>query len=147
LEQVCSFILIAPKEILMTDLPLELTMLLWASVLYVAQILIAALAADMHNGLAWGIGNRDEIPVVPGWGGRAKRAQVNMAESLLPFACLVLIAHSTGRLGELSALGAQIFLVSRMAHALLYLGGVKVLRSLAYFGGLAGMVMIVIQIL
>jgi len=48
---------------------------------------------------------------------------------------------------RLSALGAQIFLASRVAYALLYLGGVKILRSLAYFGGLAGMVMIIIQIL
>ena len=131
----------------MADLPMELTMLLWASILYVAQILVAALAADIQNGMAWGLGNREDIPVVPGWGGRAKRAHVNMAESLLPFACLVLIAHSTGQLGELSALGAQIFLASRLAHALLYLGGVKVLRSLAYFGGLAGMIMVFVQIL
>lgn len=131
----------------MTDLPMELMMLLWASILYVAQILIAALAADIQNGMAWGLGNREDIPDVPGWGGRAKRASVNMAESLLPFACLVLIAHGTDRLGELSVLGAQVFLISRLLYALLYVAGVKILRSLAYFGGLAGMVLIVIQIL
>ena len=68
------------------------------------------------------------------------------AESLLPFACLVLIAYSTGRVGEWSALGAQVFLVSRVAYALFYIGGVKVLRTLAYFGGIAGMVMVVVQV-
>ncbi len=131
----------------MTELSMELTMLLWAAVLYVAQIALAAVAADVHNGVAWGLGNREEIPAVPGWGGRAQRAYINMAENLLPFACLVLIAYSSGRAGDLSALGAQIFLVSRLAHALLYIGGVKVLRSLAYFGGLIGMAMIFIQII
>jgi len=131
----------------MADLPMELTMLMWASILYVAQILVAALVADLKNGVAWGLGNREDIPVLEGWGGRSQRAYVNMAESLLPFACLVLIAYSTERVGELSVLGAQIFFVSRLAYAFLYIGGVKVLRSLAYFGGLAGMVMIVIQIL
>ncbi len=80
----------------MTDLPMELTMLLWASILYVAQVLVAALAADVQNGVAWGLGNREDIPVLPGWGGRAKRAYVNMGENLLPFACLVLIAFSLG---------------------------------------------------
>ena len=50
-------------------------------------------------------------------------------------------------MGELNALGAQLFLVSRLAYALLYIGGVKVLRSLAYFGGLIGMAMIVVQVL
>ena len=131
----------------MTDLSMELTMLLWASILYVAQIAVAAVAADIQNGVAWGLGNREVIPVVPGWGGRAQRAHVNMSESLLPFACLVLIAYSSGRVGELSALGAQIFLLSRLAHGLLYIAGVKVLRSLAYFGGLIGMAMIVVQVL
>ncbi|MDH3901894.1 MAG: MAPEG family protein [Xanthomonadales bacterium] len=131
----------------MNEVSIELTMLLWASILYVAQILVAALAADIQNGVAWGLGNRSVIPEVPGWGGRAQRAHVNMAESLLPFACLVLIAYSSGRMGELSALGVQLFLISRLAYALLYIGGVKVLRSLAYFGGLIGMGMIVVQVL
>lgn len=126
----------------MTDLPMELTMLLWAAVLYVAQILIAALAADIQNGLAWGIGNRELTPDLAGWSGRAKRAHVNMAENLLPFACLVLVAYSSGKVGELSALGAQVFLLSRVVYAVLYIGGVTYLRSLAYFGGLVGMGMI-----
>ena len=130
----------------MSDLPMELSMLMWATILYVVQIMAAALAADIQNGVAWGLGNRDEIPVVPGWGGRAQRAHLNMAESLLPFACLVLIAYSTGRVGEWSALGAQVFLVSRVVYALFYIGGVKVLRSLAYFGGIAGMVMVIVEV-
>ena len=130
----------------MYESSMELTMLMWASILYVVQILIAALAADIQNGMAWGLGNREDIPTVEGWGGRAKRAHVNMSESLLPFACLVLIAHSLGRTGEMSTLGAEIFLVSRLAHAVLYIAGVKVLRSLAYFGGLAGIVLIIVQL-
>ncbi len=131
----------------MYESSMELTMLMWASILYVVQVLIAALAADMQNGLAWGLGNREKIPAVEGWGGRAQRAYVNMAESLLPFACLVLIAYSLDRTGELSALGAEIFLASRLLYAALYIAGVKVLRSLAYFGGLAGIVLIVVQLL
>jgi len=131
----------------MTELSIELTMLLWATILFVVQIAIAAGAADFQNGIAWGLGNREEIPAVPGWGGRAKRAYINMAENLLPFAILVLIAHSAGKTGDMSVLGAQVFLVSRLAYALLYIAGVKVLRSLAYGGGLVGMGMIVYQIL
>ncbi len=131
----------------MTDLPVELSMLMWASLLYVVQILVASAAADIQNGMAWGLSNRDDIPPVPGWGGRAKRAQDNMAENLLPFACLVLVAYSSGRAGELSALGAQIFLVSRLVHAVLYVAGVTVFRSLAYFAGVIGMGMIVAQVL
>lgn len=121
-------------------------MLMWASILYVVQIAIGSLAADMQNGIEWGLGNREESPPVKGWGGRAQRAYKNMAESLLPFACLVLIAFSLGRTGEWSVLGAEIFLVSRLAYAVLYTAGIKVLRTLAYFGGLAGMVLIIVQL-
>lgn len=130
----------------MYESSMELTMLMWASILYVVQILIGALAADIKNGLAWGLGNREVTPAVDGWGGRAQRAYVNMAENLLPFACLVLIAHSMGRTGDLSALGAEVFLISRLAHAVLYIAGIKILRSLAYFGGLAGMVLVIVQL-
>ena len=130
----------------MYESSMELTMLMWASILYVAQIMIGALAADMQNGLAWGLGNREDNPAVKGWGGRAQRAYKNMAESLLPFACLVLIAYSLGRTGELSTLGAEVFLVSRLAYAVLYVAGVTVLRTLAYFGGIVGMILIIVQL-
>ena len=130
----------------MYESSMELTMLMWASILYVVQVLLGALAADMQNGMAWGLGNRAKTPTVEGWGGRAQRAYVNMSENLLPFACLVLIAYSLDRTGELSVLGAEIFLVSRLAYAVLYVAGIKVLRSLAYFGGVAGMVLIIAQL-
>ena len=130
----------------MYESSLELTMLMWASILYVLQIAIGAVAADIQNGIPWGIGNREVTPAAQGWGGRANRAYVNMAESLLPFACLVLIAHSLGRTGDWSALGAEVFLVSRLAYAVLYIAGIKVLRSLAYFGGIAGMILIIVQL-
>jgi len=131
----------------MYELSMELTMLMWAAILYVLQIALAALAADIQNGLAWGLGNREASPAVAGWGGRAQRAYVNMSESLLPFACLVLIAYSLDRTGSLSALGAQIFLLSRLAYAVLYIGGVKGLRTLAYFGGIVGIVLVFVQLL
>jgi len=130
----------------MYESSMELTMLMWASILYVVQTLIAALAADIQNGVAWGLGNREVIPATEGWGGRAERAYVNMSESLLPFACLVLIAYTLDRTGELSTLGAEIFLVSRLAYAVLYIAGVKVMRSLAYFGGLIGIALIIVQL-
>jgi len=37
----------------MSDLPMELSMLMWATILYVVQIMAAALAADIQNGVPW----------------------------------------------------------------------------------------------
>jgi len=130
----------------MYESSLELTMLMWAAILYVMQIGLAALVADLRNGVAWGFGNREVTPELEGWGGRAQRAYRNMGENLLPFACLVLIAHGLDRTGELSVMGAELFLVSRLAFAVLYVAGIKYLRTLAYFGGLIGMILIVVQL-
>jgi len=131
----------------MTPLSTELEMLLWSALLYVAQILIPAAAADLRNGVSWGLGNRAEIPPSSGWEARAERAYRNMAESLLPFACVVLAVQAGGLSGEMSALGASVFFFSRLAYAPLYIAGVTVLRSIAYFGGIAGIGLVVYQVL
>ncbi len=130
----------------MTSLNIELVMLLWSAILYIVQIAVAAIANDVRNGIAWGLGNRDNVPLSTGWVGRSERAYRNMAESLLPFACLIVIIQASGTGGEWSALGASVFFFSRLAYAALYLAGVTVLRSLAYFGGMAGIGLIIYQI-
>jgi len=50
----------------MYESSLELTMLMWAAILYVLQIGVAALVADVRNGVAWGFGNREESPLLEG---------------------------------------------------------------------------------
>jgi uncharacterized MAPEG superfamily protein len=130
----------------MTSLPIELEMLLWSSVLYFLQIMLPAVAVDAKEGAAFGLSNRDNTPTTTGWVARAERAYRNMAESLLPFACLVLIAQSSGSTGETSAMGATVFFFSRLIYAFLYPAGITVVRSLAWFGGIVGMGMIVYQL-
>ena len=131
----------------MSPLSTELEMLLWSALLYIAQILIPAAAADLRNGVRWGLGNRDEIPPSSGWEARAERAYRNMAESLLPFACVVIALEAGGLNGAMSALGATVFLFSRLTYAVLYLAGVTVLRSIAYMAGLIGIGLVVYQML
>lgn len=131
----------------MTSLPVELEMLLWSAILYLVQILLPAVAVDIREGVAFGLSNREIKPTSSAWVGRAERAFQNMAESLLPFACLVLIAQASGNTGESSAMGAIVFFYSRLIYAVLYPAGITVFRSLAWGGGIAGMGMIVYQIL
>lgn len=130
----------------MTSLPIELEMLLWSVVLYFLQVLLPSTAIDVKEGTAYGLSNRDTAITNSAWVSRAERAFRNMAESLLPFACLVLIAHSSGHTGEASATGATVFFFSRLVYAVLYPAGITVFRSLAWFGGVAGMGMIIYQI-
>jgi uncharacterized MAPEG superfamily protein len=130
----------------MNELSIELTMLLWSTVLFVLHVGVAAVGADASNGIGWAFGNRDTQPELPTWVDRSRRAQANMAENLLPFACFVIIVHLSGDANQWSALGAQLFLVARLAYLPLYLFGVKVVRSLAYMVGLVGMLMVAVQL-
>lgn len=129
----------------MNGISVELEMLLFSAILFVVQTLISAVSNTLRNGIGWGLGNRDEETTEGAWEGRAKRAYKNMGESLLPFTCVVLIVQTAGLSGELSALGATVFFYSRISHAIFYLAGIRFLRTLAYFGGLVGMGMIVAQ--
>ena len=98
------------------------------------------------GGLAWGLGNRDSSMELPPWVARAQRAHANLLETLPIFAALVLVAHVSGKAGELSALGAIIYFGARVAHAAIYIAGVTGIRSVAFGTGMAGIVMILVQI-
>lgn len=96
----------------------------------------------MPGGPAWGFGNRDDSFVVPDWVGRTRRAHMNMVENLAPFACLVLAAQVSGNANETTALGSQIFFVSRVAHAAIYIIGIPYARTAAFGMSFVGMFMI-----
>jgi uncharacterized MAPEG superfamily protein len=91
-------------------------------------------------------GNRESFPVVEGWIGRARRAHLNMVENLVPFAALVLAAAALGKLGPLTALGAQLFFWGRVGHAAAYIAGIAYVRTAAFLVAYAGMALILIAI-
>ena len=93
------------------------------------------------------LGPRDELAPQGRALARAKRATSNMTEAMLMFAPLVLIAAVTGKSNEMTAYGAMIFFLARLIYAPLYWFGVPVLRSLAWFVGLIGTIMIFLQVL
>lgn len=124
----------------------ELMLLVWSSVLMLAQMLVAAQGQFMQVGAMKLFSNRDDMPVFTGWGGRAVRAHKNMIENLLPFAALVLVAVAVGKTNNMTLLGAQLFFWGRLAYAVIYLAGVTYLRTLAWLVSVVGMVLIVLQL-
>lgn len=102
--------------------------------------------SQMPGGLEWGFGNRDTALAVPAWTERAVRAHLNLVENLAPFAILVLTAHVAGKANAMTALGATIFFLARVAHAVVYTAGITVVRTLVFFVGLVGEVLILIQL-
>ncbi|WP_341703277.1 MAPEG family protein [Ferrovibrio sp.] len=121
---------------------IDLQMLIAAAVLCVLLALPYTMGFIVTRGLFVVAGNREDFPAGHGWIGRAHRAHVNMVENLVPFAALVLTAAVTGQADAWTALGAQVFLYSRIMHAVVYILGVPWLRTLAWFGGVVGMAMI-----
>jgi len=127
-------------------MPIELQLLVWAAILTLIQMLIAVAGAQSQVSLPVLAGNRDNMPALTGWALRAQRAHVNMLESLVIFAVFVLIAFTTDRLNETTALGAQIFFWGRVAYALVYLAGIPWVRTLVWAVSMVGLLMILSQL-
>lgn len=124
-----------------------LTYVLWAVVLTVVQVVVAAVLAIGQVGLPTLAGNRESIGELPGMAGRAVRAHRNMLENLVLFVALALVAHLANRVTPTALLGAQLFFWGRVAHAIIYLAGIPWLRTAAFAVSVVGLVMIASQLI
>jgi len=124
----------------------ELSLLAWSVVLMFAQALVGAMGANLQVGLAALAGNREDLPPITGWAGRARRAHLNMLENLVLFAALVLVAHVAGKTNATTVLGAQLFFWARLVYALVYIAGIPWLRTGVWLVSVVGMVLIFLQI-
>ncbi len=97
----------------------DLTYLLFSTILCFVQVLIAASGANTQVGLTTLAGNREDLPDMVGWAGRARRAHLNMIENLVLFAALVLIAAVAGKANATTAMGAMIFFVGVIGMAMI----------------------------
>ena len=124
----------------------ELTLLVWSAVLTVLLAVVGATGAMLQVGLPMLAGNRENVPEITGWAGRAMRAHRNMLENLILFAILVLVAKAIGVSNGMTVLGAEVFVAGRVAHAVLYIIGVPWLRTAAFAASLVGLAMILLQL-
>jgi uncharacterized MAPEG superfamily protein len=95
----------------------ELMYLVYSAALTFVLVLIAVMGATMQVGLPKLAGNREGLPEMTDWAGRAARAHRNMLESLVLFAVLILVAHIAGVRNAMTLLGAQLFFFGRVGHA------------------------------
>jgi uncharacterized MAPEG superfamily protein len=129
------------------DLHSLLFYLLLSVILCFVQMLVAATGANTQVGLPTLAGNREGLPDMMGWAGRARRAHLNMIENLVLFTALVLITAISGKANATTAMGAMIFFWARLAYAAIYLIGIPWLRTLAWFVSVIGMAMIALVLL
>jgi uncharacterized MAPEG superfamily protein len=124
----------------------ELAYLVWSAALTLVLAAIAVAGAQLQVGLPKLAGNRENMPEITGWGGRAQRAHRNMLESLVLFAILVLTAKAAGISNSMTLLGAQLFFWGRVAHAAIYIAGIAWARTVAWAVSIVGLILIFLQL-
>ncbi len=124
----------------------ELLYLIWSAALTLILAAIAVSGATLQVGLPRLAGNREGMPELTGWAGRAQRAHRNMLENLVLFAILVLAAKAVGVRNDITLLGAQLFFWGRLAHAVIYLIGIPWARTAAWAVSVVGLILIFWQL-
>ncbi len=116
----------------------ELSMLIYSTLLFLIIILAQAAMAIAQNGLMAQAGSRDELPEPTVVRLRLQRLTANMQENLILFAVVVLTAHAAGVSNDTTVMAASLFFYARVAHAVVYAFGWPMIRPLFYFIGLYG---------
>lgn len=125
----------------------ELSMLIYSTLLFLIIILAQAAMAIAQNGLMAQAGSRDELPEPTVVRLRLQRLTANMQENLILFAVVVLTAHAAGVSNDTTVMAASLFFYARVAHAVVYAFGWPMIRPLFYFIGLYGIGAIAWQLL
>ncbi|MGA2056639.1 MAG: MAPEG family protein [Bradyrhizobium sp.] len=126
---------------------IDLKLLIWSVALTLVQAVIAVIGAQLQVGLPMLAGNREKLPEILGWAGRAQRAHRNMLENLVLFGLLVLVANATGKANATTALGAELFFWARIAYAVIYLAGIPWARTVAWGVSVVGLILIFLQLI
>jgi uncharacterized MAPEG superfamily protein len=108
---------------------------------------IPAIARVTKAGVAWGLSNRDTMPEVSDWVARADRAQRNHHDNLAMIATVILMAQVTQHTNSITAIASIAVVSLRILHSLTYIAGIPTVRSLAYAGSIASLLVILWQIL
>jgi uncharacterized MAPEG superfamily protein len=111
----------------------ELTYLAYTAMLTAALWIPYVVCQVMTNGLLKPQNYVDPTPrPVPLWGKRADRVYLNAVEVFAPFAALVIVAHLSGKLNEMTAFWAVAFFWLRATHAVVYWLGLPYIRTLVF---------------
>ena len=129
-----------PADLALTP---ELRYLAYAALLsiliWIPYVLAEITTRGLKGAVGYPTGFYDDLPA---WAQRWHRAHMNLVENLLPFAALVLVAEFAGVAGELTALGARLFFWARVVQIVVHVLGIPWLRTLAFFAGWVGNLLI-----
>ena len=119
----------------------ELTYLRWATILLIVHVLVQATFSDLSKGLGWALGPQDEKRDQSVIAARIERALRNFLETLPAFVALALMLAVTESGTATTVLGAAVWFWARIVYIPAYASGIPLVRSVAFFASLAGLVM------
>ena len=125
----------------------ELTYLTYAVILLIVHMVVQATLSDLSKGILWALGSQDEPREPSVVAGRVERALRNYVYNLPAFIALALTLAVTGLGTEQTALGAAIWFWARVAYIPCYASGIILVRSVAWFASLAGLVLMILPLL
>lgn len=111
-----------------------------------ALLLLLTLIQGTRNVLVLGLptaaGNQHNIEPWQGIHDRLNRAIKNLTEALAIFVPIAVAVQLVGLNNGTTALGAQIFIAARVIHVIVYTLGVPWIRTIAWFVGVVGIIML-----
>lgn len=125
----------------------EMTVLAWSVVLLLVQVIVQATAA-YDLGPKYLFSPRDENRVSRSvLAGRLGRALRNLLETYPAFVALALALVVTGKAGGIGATGAWLWLIARVVYLALYATGIPVVRTIAWFASIVGLVLMLVRLI
>jgi len=125
----------------------ELTYLTYAVILLIVHMLIQATVSDLSKGIGWALGPQDEKREPNLVAGRLERALRNYVYNLPAFIALALTLKVTELGTDSTALGAALWFWARVAYVPAYASGLPLVRSVAWFASLGGLVLMILPLL
>ena len=126
------------RELMWLTLTVILTGLMWIPYI-LDRIMVRGLMGAMANP------SRNDKPQ-SAWAQRLYFAHTNAVENLVIFAPLVLILDTMGHSTMSTALACAVYFWARLAHAIVYLLGIPVLRTLAFAVGFLAQAALVLAV-
>jgi len=122
----------------------ELNFLVYGVILLIAHVIVQATLSDLSKGIGWALGPQDERREQNVVADRVQRALRNYLETFPAFAALALALGVSDLGSDLSATGAALWFWARVAYIPAFASGIPLVRSVAWFASIGGIVLMLI---
>ena len=125
----------------------EITLLIQVTALTATLLIPYVLNRAVVRGIGGTVGYPQAPKALAPWAERLRVAHANAVENLVVFAALVLAAHAASISTTVTVLACNLYLWSRVVHALAYTLAIPWVRTFAFVGGFVAQMMLVWQLL